>query len=537
MQNKSERKLKWIESPWMFFGMMLFYVISLFTTRFFPSGDGPAHLYNANLLLHLIKGDEVLAQYFEMNTRLIANWPSHLILSFFLVILPAWIAEKALLIIYVIGISLSFRYLVSVTNPYNKSMSLIIFPFIHTFLLHSGFWNFSLSIIFLFLTPAIFFKRYFTDQKVPLLWITLLLTLSAITNILVFFIIGLIIGLWIIHAAWIRYNSEGYSGSLMLKFFSDLGLILLAALPSLILVIMFLNSSSFYDAEATINISERLKWLVDARPFIIYWYVEEEVFTQMYVVLLIFIVAFSLNKLSDPTESEKTRLKLVNTILAPLAVITFLFLTTPANSGAGMMEARYALLLFYVLIFWIATRGISGASVRLCVIILLTISSVNHIIHHKKGQSMLDKRARSIYESAEHIDPYSLVLPVDLTEHYLMEHFSNYLGVETPLIILENYEALLGWFPVMWRHERVPTFYVGDKSELESLKWIPGSVDGGNQTIDYVFIYGDMSLLETEKWNELQDILRKFYHLVYASEKDRERVYQYQHVPTFQDPI
>ena len=50
-----------------------------------------------------------------------------------------------------------------------------------------------------------------------------------------------------------------------------------------------------------------------------------------------------------------------------------------------------------------------------------------------------------------HINAGDRILPLQADDYWLYGHVSNYLGVHEPVIIYENYEAELGYFPLSWR--------------------------------------------------------------------------------------
>ena len=80
---------------------------------FYPSMDGPSHIYNSNALSTFNKKVMVvLNDFLKCNYIIIPNWTSHIIMSFICLIAPAWVAEKVLLYLYIIGMAC----LVPITN-------------------------------------------------------------------------------------------------------------------------------------------------------------------------------------------------------------------------------------------------------------------------------------------------------------------------------------------------------------------------------------------------------------------------------------
>ncbi|GCD77529.1 hypothetical protein JCM31826_10110 [Thermaurantimonas aggregans] len=117
--------------------------------------DGPAHLYNANIIAHLLRENESLSEFYMINKFWIPNWTSHAFLAVLHFIMPAWLAEKILISLYVIGMALSFRFLIKQINTKSVALSIMIFPFMYSFLFHLGFYNFSISFIIFFFTKGL----------------------------------------------------------------------------------------------------------------------------------------------------------------------------------------------------------------------------------------------------------------------------------------------------------------------------------------------------------------------------------------------
>jgi hypothetical protein len=147
----SEFSFSKIKETQVFYSVLGINLLLLALVKFCPSMDGPAHLYNSNIIYNLTKGDcHVLSDFFTINKLLIPNWTSHFILSSLYFIFPGWLAEKTLFMLYLIGMAISFRLLLKQLCPSNLYLSIFIFPFMYSFLFHLGFYNYCISFIFLF---------------------------------------------------------------------------------------------------------------------------------------------------------------------------------------------------------------------------------------------------------------------------------------------------------------------------------------------------------------------------------------------------
>ena len=133
-------------------------LIPILISGYVPTMDGAAHLYNANMLKEMLVGNEFLNQYFSVNPEIIPNWSGHFILGALQVVLEGVWSEKVLLLSMMIGLPLSFRFLLSQIHPTGKIWSITIFPFTYSFVFALGFYNFCFAFIPFFLAIGYWHK-------------------------------------------------------------------------------------------------------------------------------------------------------------------------------------------------------------------------------------------------------------------------------------------------------------------------------------------------------------------------------------------
>ena len=67
--------------PLFFYLIVLLYLIPVLAFKFFPTVDGPAHLYNSNLIFELwTNTDGPISNYFQFNNTITPNWSGHFLL-------------------------------------------------------------------------------------------------------------------------------------------------------------------------------------------------------------------------------------------------------------------------------------------------------------------------------------------------------------------------------------------------------------------------------------------------------------------------
>jgi len=202
-------------------------LIPVLQDKFFPTMDGAAHLYNSNIINELIfENNNLFELYFSFNEILVPNWIGHFLLSFFNFFFPAFIAEKILLLFYLIGLPYAFRKLIKTISSQNIGLSYFIFPFSYSFLFTLGFYNFSIAIILMLITLNYWIKNY--NQQIlnkKILILALLLTLTFFSHVFIFSLLMFFIGLHILFNLLYQSlsGSINFKKSIFLQFFGGAG--------------------------------------------------------------------------------------------------------------------------------------------------------------------------------------------------------------------------------------------------------------------------------------------------------------------------
>lgn len=506
-----------IKESYLFYSVLFINICFLFFTKFYPSMDGPSHLYNSNLINHLLIGNKALNEFYTINPMPIPNWISNCILSLFHILLPGWLSEKFLLIIYITGMALSFRLLIRYLNPTNPWLSFFIFPFIHSFLFHLGFYNYSISFI-LFFSTLLFWLKYQESNRIPIyIFLFLLLTLTYLSNVLTFVFLGITLGSFIIFNSYnIYFQSKDLT--LALKAFGNKLLrLFIVSLPGLVAFGIFYKNVTFFPSEQKIEIKELVKWLNDVRCLIVYNYQSEEVITAQFLHLLLILFGVGIFLRYKEYKKNGISVNITDCIIVPFLISLILYFIIPDGSSAGMMSDRYCLLIYILALIWILSQPLPlklGKYIGLIVIIL-------HfwlLFYHMHGSIRnLNKDAVAINKASIYIKENSIVLPVNLSENWLEGNFSNYLGVDKPMIIMENFEADVAWFPIKWNTTCLPKVLVGNLNSISGLQWRSNLKSKTIKRINYIFLYGNTSKINDKSWYELSVVLKNDFKLKYCS--------------------
>ncbi|MDQ1317443.1 MAG: hypothetical protein QG588_1095, partial [Candidatus Poribacteria bacterium] len=142
------------------FGLMiLIYVIPIWRFQYFPTQDGPSHVYNTQVLKDFFDNEYKFGNYYKLNLKLFPNWICYVMMMAFQFALSPIASEKLLLTVYVIMMAISVYYLLGAFGHRRRLFSFLCFVYIYNFLLLMGFYNFSLAVPLLFFSIGYFWRH------------------------------------------------------------------------------------------------------------------------------------------------------------------------------------------------------------------------------------------------------------------------------------------------------------------------------------------------------------------------------------------
>ena len=127
-------------------------LLQIWLPAFYLTGDGPSHVYNAQILhdLWCNKNTAFYAHYYQLVYQPNPNWLSTIVLALLMFVVNGIVAEKIYLTLYVLLYTRGFYLLLKKISGSNSYWPLVIFLFVFTHVLAKGFYNFSFSIAFYF---------------------------------------------------------------------------------------------------------------------------------------------------------------------------------------------------------------------------------------------------------------------------------------------------------------------------------------------------------------------------------------------------
>lgn len=495
----------------LFWLLVLFNTLPLFCTRYFPTLDGPAHLYNAQLIHSLVfDSSSVVSHFYDLTSELLPNWTGHLLLFIFHLLLPAFIAEKLLLLLIVMGLPISFRYLLKSVSPQHVANSYLIFPFTYSALLYLGFFNFLMGLILCFFTIAYWNKaiqKGFSTQRI--LCLSCLFMLTYLSHVFAFYCLLLVIGIQYLQAT--RVNTSGkkqYSHQLLYLF-------LCAVIPLVLSGVYFFtrNGGGNYNYLPKMELAQMIYKIT---PFITFDLGKEGIFTR--ILFGLFLLYFSVVLVHRVKKrQDKSLLRSSDSWLLLSAIfLLFLFFLPDSNGSSSYYSLRFAFLFFLFFVLWLSFQRV-GSKIHMTLFLLVMAVHTQLTIFHAVRSLQMGQNATLCLQASPYIPENSIVLPINLHENWMYQHLSNYLGADKPLILLDNYEAATGYFPVKWKLN-LPDFYIGDRPihDFQSSASVIQK-HKGKCLVDFVLVLSSDGRMLSQQELELIDAVKNRYTCIYKN--------------------
>jgi hypothetical protein len=479
---------RWSLEAYVFTLLVVIHLLPVWSFRYFPTDDGPSHVYNATVLHDYFNYDySIMRKYYTINYSPVPNWFSHIALAGLMYFIPTIIAEKILVSSYIILLPLSFRYSLSSINQTTTFLSLLAFPFIHNHWLQRGFYNYVFSIAI-----SIFILGYWLRHRNDF-GLREILCLAGLALLLYFcHIVSLIVLVITIFILAISFTISGFNQNFTnekselknaLGTFRNPQLIsLLGLLPALFLAGIFL-----YQHGSHISYKE-YSWVIIVWPLYGIFSLTnrpENLLLSMGVVGLLIVVLYH----SIARRTVQRTITPWDGLLLAAAILCILYLVAPPSMSKGQfINMRLMPFILLLLILWFGAQdfskrakfGIGTAGISLAVLLVLFNMTV---------YARLNKDVDEYLSGTNIIEPKSTLLSLnfakggcaldrgtDYLRASLLDHLSEYISAQQHVVSLSNYEANTGYFPILYRNPLNPFLHLSGLIE--------GDPEGGD-LIDY----------------------------------------------------
>ncbi|MCW3121778.1 MAG: hypothetical protein JWQ38_1270 [Flavipsychrobacter sp.] len=521
---------------------LLLCMLQIWLPAYYLTGDGPSHVYNAQILhdMWADKHTSFYAPYYSLSYQPNPNWLSGIIIALLMFLVNGVVAEKLFLTIYVLlYVSGAVLLLKKMTGGYSywlPAIFLLVFPLT----LSKGFYNFSFSIAF-FYWVVWSWLRFMDKRNVGNAVLFLLFTaLIFFTHLLAFGMAAFTCA-----ALLVSYTIAVAKGTAKEKFTGYLlknGLLLTLFLsPFIILMGRFTENQGgmqlvlrhhFYRAIELVQ----CKFLVNVTH-------EEDIPALIAGIVLVSLFVFTFIKFKNYRTVHK-----YDGLVLGLLFASFIYLFFPESFLGRLILINMRLQLF-VLLFIICCIAyvLPGGKVKNAAGLILFSCFVVLSIARTNCQLKASEGAVDYLSAGSYIQPYSVVLPIDLSRNgkdengrviadrnFLFVHTAQYLGTTQPLIVLDNYEANMGYFPLAWKERTSPYSHLGIREGDDGgIEGEPPSADiakyrqESGVMINYIIVWCyDPSFLSKGYFSTLYEQIRHEYHVIYTSASKRTILFE-----------
>jgi len=507
-------------------------LVPLWLVPHVPSQDGANHVHSVISLLRL-PGSALLQQYYLPNYGLQPNWLTQVLFAGLIQLVSPQLAEKLVLSGYLVLLPLAFRYALPRTTR-GRWASLAIFPFLHSYPFHMGFWNFSYSVVLFFVVVGYWHRtrgRFTPRRGLGFTAITLLSFVAhSVSTLAAFAAIAAVLA-W--RAGLGLARAEGRRRQAVLRGYLGRALAAgLCALPAVALLGYFLVHQKKPFAYRP-SLFDYLKHFASLYALVSFDRRELFITGAVSAVVVAAVVAALLAR-------RTRRLRPIDGWLAAGALASALYFLTPDSVADGaQLTDRLALYPFFLALLWlghVAVRLRRARATALALGVLFLAGTAFRLVKYRQ----LDGYLAEYLSAAPHVTEGSTILPLTFAPFgpreggaidgkkllsyrvQVFQHVNGWIATERAGIDLDNSQAHTRHAPLRWRPELDPftlmnTRPFGMEAEPPCVElWTYPALGGA---IDYVLVWGATeAATKDECGGAVLSELRRDYERVFVSE-------------------
>lgn len=398
-------------------------LIPVWVFRWFPTQDGPSHLYNAFVLARY--GDpasEVVRSFYQLNLRLFPNWTMYALMAPLTRILPPLVVQQIVISICVISIPIAVIYFQKSFKGTADATALLGVMLAFSYVLFMGFFNFVIGAALFAVATGFWWRR--RDGRY-LYGLYAILIATYLSHGLAFAATLLAIG--ILASVERRWR------------------VLAELAPAILLFVLDALSRP-----AGEPLFRSFRWHV--RQLATFFAAGHITISIVTTVVVIVGVVFGLIRMASGGQRAAGGIS--------LAFLLAYFLVPWGYSGEGWVQAgwineRLLFLTFLTLPAWIVLPRPAISMPVFSIVIVAHLAVVSFQI------AQLNTYIREITRCAAQIRPHSTIKTIFPTSEMRPQvtptlHLTAYFALQTDVVDLDNYEARLRDFPLVYR-EHLPT--------------------------------------------------------------------------------
>ena len=414
---------------------------------YFPSQDGPSHLYNAWVMKALGNPQfPLINSSYDIRWGLFPNWMGHAVIFSLMHIFSPITAEKIWLSLIILGLPAGVIYLSRAVAAGIKDTAvpwwtLLGFFFALNHPLYKGFQNHGMGLVLFIFILAYFWSKNVRGWSAFQLLILNILLISTYFCHIVPFILSLM-AIIILRLC----NRESINNNL--RFFSGL-------IPMGLLLVYYRYS---YPAQYMLRlpgwgyIKKEALYLLQGKMLTGF-----NSHDSWYIALLALLGIGTIGMLWSMvigTGSSKRRNNRNQLLILVLFLSGLYFISPDAIGGGKYLNMRLALYPLFPLIVWLkAPRNMLLRILLICAIFILNLS---HFKESRSAQKQINKHYNRIVYLTKNIPDHSFIKTCRTFQKCNQDlrpilHAVSYGIIGRDNVNLTNYEARLPYFPIKWR--------------------------------------------------------------------------------------
>ena len=453
----TDRTKRLAREPLLFWALVLVHLLPVFAAHWFVTLDGPCHLYSARIVKDLLLGDAFMGGFFHLSTFPEPYWTGHAIMALGLLVFPAWVVEKFIFSLAIVGLAWAFRYFIRTIAPHRTWVALLVMPFLLHYALRLGFLNFSLSLPLYFVALALVWRGAENGRMrtVPL---AAVLALLYFTHLFTFVLgVATIVAL-LTWTSILKWRTDRALIPAMLVSFA-----IAVALPLNLTVAYLATHNTLEVASVHASFSDLLQWAGEGRAWnglgnegesLACTLTALPIFLAGIAALVVRVIALRNSKVSSIDFWP---------LLAVAGLVGY-FILPDAMAGGTSASPRMLLFAMFFWATWIAVAPLPKWALVVAVFAVVVVDLVHTRIQYRSS-AHLGMELTEYLGIENALEDRSVLLPVNHSSNWMHSNFSNYLGMGAErVVVLDHFTALAPFNPEQWNTDRLPHEAIGNFS-------------------------------------------------------------------------
>lgn len=496
----------------LFYVLLAALLVPIWFSAYFPSSDGPSHLFNSYIYLNY-GHSAIFQQAYTLHVPTAGNLAGHALAIFLLKLGFSWsLCEKLILTICLTGLALAFRYALRGVKSAPLAAALLVLPFLYNWPFQMGFWSFSLGVPFLLIGIGLCFRYCGRWSPGSLFLLFLAVAAVYVCHPISWAVCGLVVALMTVAGEWSSLLTQpGNRRRSVMQIVLPLAVFVPFAVPNLV----FASQNEFVKWDPITSPGSFLWPLYTASPI--------HLFTPDARPARALFILFALASILNLWFRTKPVKVAFADVLLPISVLLMLMgLFSPGRIGEGTyLGVRILLFGYLTWALWLATTSVPKmvpllATFTVAVTLWLVLARVPAWRDANRELTDLVSLGRSVPAN-------SFVCQIDFgptTELVsAMEHAIDLLPAHQ-VVDVRDYEA--GRY-AFWTRFRPGYFLDEDYMALSSRRDFEGALNRfesrTGKKVDFIFLT-DLKISPDESMKKILPARWDQYELLRASEKD-----------------